>query len=337
MARLCAERGHELRYLGSLRGQEARLCESRGIPFEGFASEPVFSLLAPKGWVALSRLFRASGLARKSLMRSRPDAVFSTGGFSAAPVVRAARSLGIPYVLHEQNSIPGRSNRLFARGARAVATTFRQSAAHFPGCKVERTGLPVRKALRAAASAGRIAGAVPSVLVIGGSQGSAFLNESMPAAAAQLGGEVRFRHSAGPKHLAALEASLRSLQLGNRYEARAFYDEPNMAEAYKDASVVVARSGGTLAELAVFGLPSVLVPLPSAAANHQFFNAKEFADMGAAVIQNQADATPSSLAEALRFWLASPDRRQGAVIALAAWDVSDATERIVALIEETAA
>ena len=107
-----------------------------------------------------------------------------------------------------------------------------------------------------------------------------------------------------------------------------------MAQAYQYATVVISRSGGSLAELAVFGLPSVLVPLPSAAGNHQYHNAKEFADMGAAIIQTEDQFEPNRFAASIREWLASPDRRAAAKTALQSWDVPDATERIVKLIDE---
>ena len=147
VGRLCAERGAQLVYLGSIRGQEGKICEDRGIAFKGFPSEPVFSLKTPRGWKALLNLYRASNMARKALGDLKPAVVFSTGGYSSAPVVRAARSLGIPYVLHEANSVPGRSIKLFAPQAKSVAVTFRRSEKEFPGCRVIRTGMPVRKEL----------------------------------------------------------------------------------------------------------------------------------------------------------------------------------------------
>ena len=320
--------------MGSLRGQEGKICEARGIAFKGFPSEPVFSLRTLRGMRAMVNLVRASGMARKALQTYNPAVVFSTGGYSSAPVVRAARSLGIPYVLHEANSIPGRSIRMFAQGAKAVAITFKRSESEFPDCRVVRTGLPVRKELREMAREPKPTPQHPVAFVFGGSQGSQFLNEHMPAIAKLMKDDsIDWLHSTGPKNVDGVKKEVQALGL-EHYTCEPYLQGKAMGQAYQYATVVICRSGGSLAELAVFGLPSVLVPLPSAAANHQYHNAKEFSDMGAAIIQTEDQFEPNRFAASIREWLASPERREKARAALRAWDVPDATERIVALVEE---
>lgn len=286
---------------------------------------------------ALIRLFRSSQMAKKALTEIRPAAVFSTGGYSAAPVMRAARSLKIPYVIHEQNSIPGRSNRMFASEAKAVATTFKKSDKQFPGCRVVRTGLPVRKELREmAAEPPDDPLENPLVFIFGGSQGAKFLNEHMPAVA-KLMHDDRFDwlHVSGPSHHAGVAGEVESLMLPH-YHVKPYLQGNAMGQAYQHASLVVSRSGGSLAELAVFGIPSVLVPLPSAAGNHQYHNAKEFADMGAAVVHTEDKFDPTLMTAAIRDWGSSAERRKKAREALKNWDIPDSTERIVALVEEAA-
>jgi UDP-N-acetylglucosamine--N-acetylmuramyl-(pentapeptide) pyrophosphoryl-undecaprenol N-acetylglucosamine transferase len=327
VGRLAAESGAELAYFGSRRGQEGKICARLGIPFQGFGAEPLVSLRTPRGWIALSKLLRAQVEAGKALKRHRPDVLFSTGGYSAGPVVAAARRLRIPYVLHDSNSVPGRSNRLFAPQAHAFAIVFRSAESHVRG-RVVRTGQPIRKALREAAA--RRDPEEGFVLVVGGSQGSAFLNGLCPSAA-PLVPSSRWLHSAGPAHA---EAVRRSAPQG--YEVVPFLEQDAMADAYRRATLAVARSGGTLAEFACFGLPSVSIPLPSAADDHQMGNAKEFAAIGATLILPQAEADPVRLADAVRAWLSDPDRRIRAAAALREWDVPDATERILALIQEAA-
>ena len=245
--------------------------------------------------------------------------------------------LGIPYVLHEANSIPGRSIRMFAEKAKAVAITFKRSEKEFPGCRVVRTGLPVRKELRDLAQKLRPSTHYPVGFVFGGSQGAGFLNEHMPAIAKLMADDnIDWLHSTGPAHIAAVKQEVAALAL-QHYTCEPYLQGPAMGQAYQYATVVICRSGGSLAELAVFGLPSVLVPLPTAAANHQYHNAKEFADMGAAIVQTEDQFEPNRFAAAIREWLASPERREKAAVALRQWDIPDATERIVALIEEAGA
>jgi UDP-N-acetylglucosamine--N-acetylmuramyl-(pentapeptide) pyrophosphoryl-undecaprenol N-acetylglucosamine transferase len=283
---------------------------------------------------ALFNLYRASGMARKSLQEIKPDVVFSTGGYSSAPVIRAAKGLAIPYVLHEQNSIPGRSIRLFANGAKAIATTFKRSEREFPGCKVVRTGLPVRKEFREMAALPRPSTEYPVAFVFGGSQGAGFLNDHMPGIAKLMADDsIDWLHVSGPRNIEAVRKEVASLGL-DHYTSEPYLQGQAMAQAYQYATVVICRSGGSLAELAVFGLPSVLVPLPTAASNHQYHNAKEFSDMGAAIVQTEDQFEPNRFGASIREWIAFPERREKAKAALAAWDIPDSTERIFAMLEE---
>lgn len=340
VARHAQESGTEILYLGSLRGQERAACGKAGLAFRGFPSEPVYSVKSPKGWKALINLARATLQARSVLKEGNPDAVFSTGGYSSAPVVRAAITLGIPFVLHEQNAVPGRSNKMSAKRAFAVATTFHLAAEHFHGCRVERTGLPVREELREAAmTRGLTMDAYPMrILVVGGSQGAASINEAALQAATRMTKDLRWTHVTGKNHFETIYHTFEKLGIGSIYEVKAFLEGSEMAAAYADASIVVGRSGaGTLSELAAFGLPSILTPYPTSHANHQYYNAKEFADMGAATIIPQASLGPARLEEALLSWLDSGPARDSAREALAGWDRPDAAEAIMKLLVEAAA
>lgn len=344
VARFAREQGAEVLYLGSHRGQERTLAPKAGIAFRGFPSEPVYSVKSPKGWKALMNLARAMLQARTVLKEGNPDAVFSTGGYSSAPVVRAAITLGIPFVLHEQNAVPGRSNLLSAKRAKAVATTFHAAAAHFAQLNVGRggsspeivrTGLPVRLDLREKAMERNLTmDAYPMrVLVVGGSQGAASVNEASLQAATRMTKDIRWLHVTGKKHFETIYHTYEKLGLASIYEVKAYLEGPEMAEAYSEASVVVGRSGaGTLSELAAFGLPSILVPYPHSHANHQHENAQEFASMGAASLIPQGELGAARLEESLLSWLDSGPARDSAQDALAGWDRPDAAAAIMGLL-----
>ena len=321
VGRLMAERGAALRYLGSRRGQEGAACARVGIPYEGFGSEPLWSLRTPKGWRAVARLARATREAKISLRTDRPDAVFSTGGYSAAPILAAARSLGVPYVVHEGNSMPGRTTRMFAPAAAAVGCTFRTTQARLP--RAIRTGHPIRAELRAAAAHRR---ETPLVVVVGGSQGARFLNEGVPFAARGIDG-LSWLHATGR----AQYDEFRDRAFTD-YEIVPYIEADRLAEAYAHARLAVGRSGSTLAEFAAFRLPSVLVPLPASADDHQRLNAREFESMGAAIVVEQAGG---DLAGAIRSWTEDDIRRERARRALAEWDVPDATARLADIIERS--
>lgn len=331
VAKYARTQGDSVSYFGSIRGQEGKVSQAAGFPFEAFPSQPLYSLKSLRGVKAALALLKARGLARKALELASPDVVFATGGYSAGPVVSGAKAIGIPFVIHESNSVPGRANLMFAKEARALTTVFKATERYAPGVKCHRAGQPIRKELREA-----VANRQPEpdfVFCIGGSQGSEFLNGCVPRAfAGEALGSARLMIASGPKNLETTQKVVDGLGIGDRVSVKPYLDTSEMLDAYSRATVVIGRSGGTLAELAMFGIPSVLVPLPSAAGNHQLHNAEEFVSMNAATLLNQSDATPSAVSEAVSGWLADGLRRESARTALLNWDLPNATETIYGLL-----
>lgn len=334
IARHARDRKVEVAYFGSNRGMEASACRSESIPFTGFPSEPVYSYKSLAGLKALLRLASARRKAMAALREAKADVVFGTGGYSAAPVLSAARALKIPYVLHEQNSVPGRTIRMTAHEAYAVATTFYAAAARLEGANVVRTGLPVRRELRAAADSKR-PDLIPLVLVVGGSQGARAVNEAaLGAAKRMVDRTLHWLHVTGKAHFEDLFHSFERHGLKDSYQVRAFLEGTEMAEAYSSASLVVGRAGAaTLCELAAFRLPAVVCPYPHAHAAHQLHNAEEFAQLGMAATVPQDDMHPARLEREISAWLDDPDRAARARSALAEWDMPDAADRIFELIQ----
>jgi UDP-N-acetylglucosamine--N-acetylmuramyl-(pentapeptide) pyrophosphoryl-undecaprenol N-acetylglucosamine transferase len=276
-------------------------------------------------------LVKATGAAKRELRQRRPDAVFSTGGYSAAPVMAAARSLGIPFTIHESNSVPGRANRMFASAAGGFTCTFKSTVQLVAGGV--RTGQPIRRELREAAAKPVSASGTGLVVGIGGSQGSEFLNSVVPQAAPLLKSDAQILLASGKNNYERFVAEYRSVK-GLRIVP--YLETAELVDAYGNATVAVARSGGTVAEFALFGLPSVLIPLPTSADNHQLRNAQEFVEFGGAILLEQSEATPERLAASLDRWLESPAAREKASAALRKWDAPDATERIVDGVERAA-
>jgi UDP-N-acetylglucosamine--N-acetylmuramyl-(pentapeptide) pyrophosphoryl-undecaprenol N-acetylglucosamine transferase len=331
IAKRARDAGDEVAYFGSLRGQEGRASEAAGFPSSGFPAEPLFSIRSLRGVKSLIAMARARSIALKAVRSFQPDAVFSTGGYSAGPVVSAANSLRVPFCIHEGNSVPGRANLMFAKKAFAFTTLFKSTSRHAPNVECIRVGQPIRRELRVAANERRAESNL--VLCVGGSQGSEYLNGSVPRAfAGESLSEAKLLLASGPKNSDSTTKIVESLELGARVKVEPYLSTEQMLDAYRRASVVVARSGSTLAEFAAFRIPSVLVPLPTSAGNHQLHNAEEFVEMKAATLLDQESATPLALAEEILGWLSDSARVAAAERALGDWDLPDATERIYDLI-----
>lgn len=290
-------RGHTVTWLGTARGIEARLVPQAGIALETIS----VTGLRGKGWLAVLaapwRLARALWQALAVLRYVRPQAVLGMGGFASGPGGLAAWLCRVPLVVHEQNAIPGLTNRLLARLAITVLEAFPGS---FPAARAARAvGNPVRPALTAiAAPAQRFAARNGSrrVLVLGGSQGAQALNEIVPRALLETNVSCEVWHQTG----AAMERDVAAAYAQHGIQARtaAFIDD--MATAYAWADLVICRAGAmTVSEVAAAGVAAVFVPFPAAVDDHQTHNARVLEAAGAARIVQQHDLSPGLLANVL--------------------------------------
>ena len=297
--------GAGVSWLGARRGLEAERVPQAGIellalPVTGASGKRTADQVG-----ALLRLPPAVLRAALFLLRRQAGAVLAVGGYAAVPGALAAAAVGVPLVIQEQNALPGVANRFLAPWATAIACGFEGATASFPSLPARWTGNPVRPEFFAVPAAP----AQPlTVLVMGGSQGSAFLNRALPEAFARLaaGGRVpRIIHQAGTRW----EAEVRELYRVLRIEAEVtgFLERPDQALAR--ASLVVARAGAlTVCELAAARRAALLVPFAAAAQGHQSLNARALAATGAALVIEEPQATSDGIAAALEMLLADPAR-----------------------------
>jgi UDP-N-acetylglucosamine--N-acetylmuramyl-(pentapeptide) pyrophosphoryl-undecaprenol N-acetylglucosamine transferase len=243
---------------------------------------------------------RGVGEAKEVLRGFKPHIVIGTGGFAMAPTLRAAVALGIPTLLHEQNAYPGWANRYLAGKVDAICISLEAARSHFPAsARIYLSGLPVRPEITAAcraeayeffgiAAAGR---SRPVLLAIGGSQGALRINEALSACYEELlAAGLRIIHLTGEAHYEKYKAVAAELRQENLH-ILPYLKEMQYALAVAD--LAVARAGASfLAELAMVGLPSILVPYPYAANDHQTQNAKAFESAGAArlMLDKQLDS-----------------------------------------------
>lgn len=304
VARELLSGGHEVVWMGTRTGLEARVVPAAGIPMEWLS----VAGLRGKGWrrkfTAPFMLVRACWQALVILRRVRPRVVLGMGGFVSGPGGVMARWLRIPLVLHEQNRIPGTTNRLLARWAKVVLEAFPNS---FPASASARcTGNPLRREIAALAETPRQEPKdPPNLLVVGGSLGAKALNEIVPAALAAAGLTVRIRHQTGAAMRA--ETAARYAEAGIDAQVEAYVED--MAEAYHSADLAICRAGAmTVSELSAAGLPAILIPYPHAIDDHQTRNARYLGDAGAAVVLPQTELTPERLAAEIRALVGDPSR-----------------------------
>lgn len=328
--------GNEVIWLGVRQGLEADLVPRAGIPIcyvkvSGLRGKGVFNWLA-----APFRLLVALVQSMLIIGRSRPRVVLGMGGFVSGPGGLAAWLLRRPLLIHEQNAIPGLTNRLLSRLAKRVLEAF-------PGTFAEHhaavhTGNPLRPELtNIIEPERRLAGRVGALrlLILGGSQGAVSLNEVVPSAIAGLAerANIEVRHQSGKRNFAGARDAYESNHVN--VELIPFIED--MGEAYQWADLVVGRAGAmTVCELAAVGAASILVPFPFAVDDHQRANARFLSDVGAALVIPEDRLTPDYLGRTLEELYLARDRLIGMAKAARAQAVIDATDRVAKLCMETA-
>jgi UDP-N-acetylglucosamine--N-acetylmuramyl-(pentapeptide) pyrophosphoryl-undecaprenol N-acetylglucosamine transferase len=298
-------RGHRVHLVLKRDAASQELVAREGFPSSAFAFAGLPRRPTPGALVYPLRFLFALASARRVLRRERPDVVLGMGGYVSVPVGLAARSLGIPLVVHEQNAHAGLANRLLARWARAVAITFPETGGLPSGARTMWTGLPLRQGLerKDPAACRRALGldpGAPTLLVFGGSQGARGLNrllrECLPSWR-KWGVEWQVVHLTGPAEAEATATAYRDA--GVRGFVRPFWAD--MATAYGAADFAVTRAGAnTVLELAFFGLRALLVPYPGATDDHQARNARWLEASGQAVMEREKGLTAGRILSILR-------------------------------------
>lgn len=277
--------------------------------------------------------------ARKAFKRLDAAVVVGFGGYPSAPALVAALAAGTPTLIHEQNAVLGRTNRLLAPYVRRVASSFPTLKRAPASLNAEIVGSPVRAEIRALFDrpyAAPTADGPIQVLVTGGSQGARILSETTPRALAALPEAIRARlrvqQQSRPETLEAARQIY--LEAGIQAEVAPFFRD--MADRLSQAHLVVGRAGAsTCAELAVAGLPSVLIPLKIATDDHQTLNAKALTDVGAAVVILEDAVTVESLTAAILPLVADPARLAAMSAAARSVAIPDAARRLADLVEAT--
>lgn len=288
----------EVLFIGTGRPVEAEVLRRRGLPHKtitaaGLKGKGVWGQLK-----SLSALPLGIFQAYSAIRNFKPEVVLGVGGYVSGPVGLAAWLAGVPSALHEQNSIPGLTNRLLGRWVDLVFISFESSRDFFPAGKTHLTGNPLRaEILEAAGRDPQRTWPGFTVLVAGGSQGAHAVNTASVTAmglVAQAIHDLRVIHQTGEKDWDMVREAYGRLNIST--EVKPFF--PDMHRVYLEADLVIGRAGAmTIAEIAVLGKPTIFIPLPTAADNHQEINARSLVEIGAAEMIRQADLTPQALGD----------------------------------------
>ncbi|MEQ1557998.1 MAG: undecaprenyldiphospho-muramoylpentapeptide beta-N-acetylglucosaminyltransferase [Methyloglobulus sp.] len=292
VAQWLLDAGWEVSWLGTHKGLESKVVPENSIDIDwlsvaGVRGKGMLSKLA-----SIFKLIQACGQALIILRKRKPDVVLGMGGFVAGPGGLMAKVLNIPLIIHEQNRIPGTTNRLLAKIANRVLEAFPDSFKKVINATC--TGNPLRKQFQNLSDAKvKNHDQALRLLIIGGSQGAQVLNEVIPDALASLK-DLEVRHQTGV--VMQEQVAKRYQDLGVEAEATAFIQD--MVSAYQWADMIICRAGAmTVSEVAAMGLPAILIPLPNAIDDHQMANARYLAEAGAGFILPQKDLNTVNLLE----------------------------------------
>lgn len=338
------QRGHYIHFVGTPNHIEARLAEQAGFDFTGFTVSG-FDKAHPLTIVTSgARLLRASHAAKKLFKKHRPDAVVTFGAYVSIPVGRAAFEMGVPLIIHEQNSVPGMANEYLARHASVIAVTYPESVSALGGHEEPVVvGNPVRASFETISKEeAREALGLPQdalvLLVMGGSLGARHVNEALTKMKDRLLSMegLHVIHSTGELDY---ERVVEDLGLTDeereRWRVSPYIDSMN--EVLSASDLVISRAGASsVAEIMTVGLPAILIPYPYARGDHQTLNAQSIVNAGAARIIADDQVESEAFSDSVIELLEDADTRDTMAQACRSLSGSDARKRLADMVEQAA-
>lgn len=325
------ELGYEVHYMGSYDGIEKKLIADFDIPYYGISTGKFRRYFDPKNFSDPFRVIKGYSEAKKILKQIKPDVVFSKGGFVSVPVVRAAASLKIPCIIHESDMTPGLANKLCIPVADKVCCNFPETLSLLPEGKAVLTGSPIRKEL---AQGNKIAAldmcgfnaGKPVIMVIGGSQGAASVNQAVRQALPKLLADFQVVHLCGKDKVDNL---LLKVEGYKQFE----YLKSELKDIFAMADIVISRAGANaICELLALHKPNILIPLPSSSSRgDQLLNAKSFESQGFSIVIDEDYLTENLLVEKVQELYCS---KQNYIDTMKQSQQKDAISTITGLIKE---
>ncbi len=313
VARELAKRyaGARISFVGTVKGIEAKIIPKEGFDLRFIRSEGLVGKSAYRTVRSMMKVILSLMDSYRILKDIKPELVLGVGGYSSGPVLLCSKIMGIPTIIHEQNTLPGFANKILGKFVDTITVTYHESIKYFPQESTFITGNPVREEIfsgdrERACKTFSLKSDLFTVFVFGGSSGASRINEAVGGALEYLGAfkdRIQFLHQTGDSDF----ASVKEAYLSKGFKGTVMPFAHEMADAYAVADLIISRAGATtLAELMSCGKAAVLVPYPHAAANHQEVNAKKLWDIGAAQIILDRDLNGKTLSEMIEYLIENP-------------------------------
>ena len=328
------EAGYEITYIGSKKGMEKGLIEATGTKYYGISSGKLRRYFDWKNFSDPFRVMNGFFEAKRILRKIKPDVIFSKGGFVSVPVVLAAKALHIPAVIHESDMTPGLANRIALRGATTVCCNFPETVEKLQGNRAIWTGTPIRQELfsgdanRGLSFCGfDSANDKPVLLIIGGSQGSVFINNAVRGSLDELLKDFRIIHLCGKGNL---DESLKNREGYAQYE----FISKELPDLFAAADIIISRAGANaIFELLALKKPNILIPLGlNASRGDQILNARSFEKQGFSKVLEEESVTAELLTDTVRKVYADRDQY---ILAMEASPSGESIAKIVNILNES--
>jgi UDP-N-acetylglucosamine--N-acetylmuramyl-(pentapeptide) pyrophosphoryl-undecaprenol N-acetylglucosamine transferase len=330
----------EFMYVGTKKGLESKIVPSYEIPFKTIEIQGFRRSLSPQNFKTVYLFLSSIGKAKKIIKEFQPDVVIGTGGYVSGSVVYAAKQLKIPTIIHEQNSIPGITNKFLSKFATRVAICFPDVAAYFPKEKVVLTGNPRAQEVVSVEKSNVLQeyGLDPNkktVVIFGGSRGALKINqafvEGLPSFEEK---EYQVLYASGERYYPELQKSLKLTEKKQMtISIQPYIDK--MAEVLASVDLMVGRAGATsIAEFTALGLPAILIPSPYVTNDHQTKNAQSLVKSGAVEMISDQELTGTTLVAEIDRILLDDNRHQQMAAASKKEGIADASDRLFKVVEE---
>lgn len=306
--------GVELFFMSNDPYNERTLFEN-GISYKQVSAGKMRRYFSLKNFTDLFKTLNGVITAIASLYVIYPDVVFGKGGYASFPALLAARILGIPVVIHESDSHPGRTNLWAGKFAKKIAVSFPEAVKYFPKDKVAVTGLPIRKSLLSPIKKGAIEFLglepdTPIIYITGGSQGAANINDAIIDSLPELVKKYQIIHQTGANNIAEVRArALLNLEESNfkeRYKPFAYLNETAQRMVAGVAGLIISRAGSSIFEIAAWGIPSIIIPIPEEVSHDQRSNAFSYARSGGGIVIEEKNLSGTILLSEIGRLLSNP-------------------------------